>query len=138
MKRSVLLLMSIWSLGLLNGCGTTTPPPVATHFSVSSATPSPTAGTAFNITVTALDASNSVVVTYSGTVHFTSSDAPAVLPASATIASGAGTGSGTLKTPGNQTVTATGPDLLTGTARASPVGAPPGPQICLNKTASTE
>ena len=50
--------------------GTTTP----THFMVS-APATATAGTAFSVTVTALDASNAVVTGYTGTVHFTSSDA---------------------------------------------------------------
>ena len=124
MKRSWLLLISICGLGLLDGCGmTTSPPPPATHFSVISTSNAQIAGTAFNITVTALDANNNAVATYSGSVHFTSSDAQAVLPASATITSGTGTGSVTLKTAGPQTVTATGADQLTGTSSAIPVSA---------------
>ena len=95
---------------------------MATHYSVTPAAPPTTAGTAFTVTVAALDDKNSPVTTYSGTVHFTSSDAQAVLPASATITSGTGTGSITLKTAGNQTVTATGTDQLTGTSGAIPVG----------------
>jgi len=125
MKKPLLVLGSISILGLLHGCGTasqTPPPAVATHYSVTSAAPPTTAGTAFNITVTALDANNGPVTTYSGTVHFTSSDAQAVLPASATITNGAGTGSVTLKTAGNQTVTATGADSLTGVSSAISVG----------------
>src|SRR5205085_491002 len=47
-------------------------PPPATHFSVS-APASVTNGAAFSITVTALDATNTVVPSYAGTVHFTSS-----------------------------------------------------------------
>src|SRR5207245_3892175 len=48
-----------------------------THFSVT-ATPSSTmAGTAFSLTVTALDANNNQDPTYRGTVHFTSTDSGA-------------------------------------------------------------
>lgn len=122
MKKSLLLLICAGSLCFLNGCGSSAPPPppVATHFSVTSATPTPTAGTAFNITVTALDANNSTVTTFAGTVNFTSSDVQAVLPASATIANGTGTASVTLKTAGPQTITATG--SINGTSSAIPIG----------------
>src|SRR5262249_3478847 len=46
----------------------------ATHFSVVPLTDPVTAGTAFTVTVTALDAANNVVPGYLGTVHFTSTD----------------------------------------------------------------
>ena len=76
------------------------------------APPSATAATPFDITVTALDAFNTVVKDYTGTVHFTSSDSQAVLPADYTFtASDNGmhmfSGGATLVTPGTQTVTAT-------------------------------
>jgi hypothetical protein len=90
MKKSLLLSTSICCSCLLNGCGgslsTPPPPPVATHFSVAPAGSTEAAGTAFNITVTALDASNGVVSSYAGIVHFSSSDAQAVLPANTTLA----------------------------------------------------
>jgi hypothetical protein len=79
---------------------------VATHFSVT-AQGNAIAGTAFMITVTALDASNNVVATYSGTVHFTSTDGQAALPANTTLTNGTGKFSVTLITPGPQTITAT-------------------------------
>jgi hypothetical protein len=128
MKKSLLFLISVWSLCLLNGCGTSTqpPPPVATHFSVTAATSTPTAGTPFNITVTALDSSNSVVSTYTGTVHFTSSNGQAVQPASATVTNGMGIFAVTLNTVGSQTITVTGASSLTGTSTpilVSPIGA---------------
>jgi hypothetical protein len=78
----------------------------ATHFSVS-APATATAGTAFNFTVTALDASNATVTGYAGTVHFTSSDGQATLPANATLTNGVGTFSATLKSSGPRTITAT-------------------------------
>src|ERR1700676_344750 len=124
MKKSLWLVIAI-GVCVLGGCGGGTsspPPPVATHFSVSSANATPTAGTAFNITITALDATGGTVTSYSGTVHFTSSDGQAVLPASVPATNGTGTGSVTLKTAGPQTVTATGADLLVGVSSAIPVG----------------
>jgi uncharacterized repeat protein (TIGR01451 family) len=81
-------------------------PAAATHFAVS-APANAVAGTSFNFTVTALDAFENTATGYSGTVHFTSSDAPATLPADGTLTSGVGTFAATLKTAGNQTLTAT-------------------------------
>jgi hypothetical protein len=78
----------------------------ATHFAVS-APSSATAGTAISYTVTALDQFNNTVTGYTGTVHFTSTDPQAVLPANSTLTSGVGTFNATLKVAGSQTLTAT-------------------------------
>src|SRR5262245_37089384 len=67
----------------------------ANRFSVSG----PSAATVsipINATVTALDDFANVVTSYSGTVHLTSSDAQAVLPANSTLTSGTGNFSVTL------------------------------------------
>jgi hypothetical protein len=110
MKKSALSLIIASSLCLLNACGGSggTPPPPATaiHFSVTGPAYIPT-GTFFNFTVTALDASNIPVTTYSGSVYYTSSDARAQLPTDSSFASGSQTFSATLITAGNQTITAT-------------------------------
>ena len=83
--------------------------PVATHFAVQG--PEHVfAGSQFNLYVVALDASNHPVYTYTGTVHFTSSDANATLPADYTFVAddhGAHAFHVTLATAGAQTVTAT-------------------------------
>jgi hypothetical protein len=50
------------------------PPGPATHFRVTADTNPVVAGTAFGITVTALDANDQIAVGYKGTVHFTSAD----------------------------------------------------------------
>jgi len=66
----------------------TVAPPPATHFSVT-APANVTSGAAFNVTVTALDASNVIVPSYTGTVHFTSSrpdHCPPTTPSSAATA----------------------------------------------------
>ena len=78
----------------------------ATHFSIS-APSTATAGTAFNFTVTAFDASNNPVSDYAGTVHFSSSDSKATLPQNSTLTNGTGTFPATLGTAGSQTITAT-------------------------------
>lgn len=83
----------------------TSNPAPATHFAVS-APSTATAGTAFSFTVTALDASNATVTGYTGTVHFTTIDEAAVLPADSTLSNGVGTFSATLKTAGAQSITA--------------------------------
>jgi Galactose oxidase, central domain len=107
MKKSLVFLISVCGLCLLSACGGgSTPPPPATHFSLT-APGTATAGTAFSITVTALDASNNVATSYSGIVHYTSSDAQATLPANSTLTNGVGNLSVTLKTAGDQTITAT-------------------------------
>ena len=82
----------------------------AASFDVTSAGGPQTAGGAFNVTVTARDAFGNVATGYTGTVHFTSSDGTATLPADyAFVAgdSGVDTFSVTLKTAGSQTITAT-------------------------------
>ena len=125
MKKSLSLLISAWSFCLLNGCGSgsSTPPPVvATHFSVTPSTPTPVGGTAFSITVTALGAAGQTVTSYSGMVHFTSSDNQAALPADSNLSNGTGTFSVTLKTAGAQTITVTDAASLTGTSSAITVG----------------
>jgi hypothetical protein len=112
-SQSSLSLGTITAL-LLTACGGDSggasspppPPPPAAHFSVT-APASANAGAAFNFTVTALDASNTTVSTYSGTVHFTSTDGHAGLPANSKLTNGTGSFPVTLKTPGSQTIAAT-------------------------------
>jgi len=79
----------------------------ATHLSLARTVGFAVAGTAFNVTVTALDAANNVATGYAGTVHFTSTDVLAVLPPNSTLANGVGTFPVTLNTIGRQSVTAT-------------------------------
>jgi hypothetical protein len=129
MKKFTLLFIPICSLWLLNGCGSgpATTQRLATHFSVMSATAAPVAGASFNITITALDATGQMVASYSGTVHFTSTDGQAVLPASSAVANGTATVQVTLETAGPQFVTATDTASLTGTSNAITVTAKPSP-----------
>ncbi len=85
--------------------------------------PSPaTAGEARNITVAALDNAGNVLTGYTGTMHFTSSDYQAGLPADYTFTagdSGMHTFTVTLKTAGTQSLTASDTD---GTITGSQVG----------------
>lgn len=77
------------------------------QLTVSSVPASAGAGTAFSITVSGIDPFGNVVSSYSGTLHFTSSDPQAVLPADMKLQSGTGSFKITLKTAGSQTFTAT-------------------------------
>ena len=81
-------------------------PAAATHFAISGPT-SETSGSAGSFTVTALDAYGNVATGYTGTVHITSTDSAAVLPANAALSNGVWTFSATLDTAGSQTITAT-------------------------------
>jgi len=96
----------------------------ATHFTVS-APSSAAAGAAFNFTVTALDQFNNTSTGYAGTVHFTSTDGQAILPANTGLSNGTGTFSATLKTVGSRTITATdtGNSAITGTSNSIVVSA---------------
>ncbi|TME11845.1 MAG: hypothetical protein E6I70_16670, partial [Chloroflexi bacterium] len=85
------------------------------------------AGQAFSISVTAQDASGNTVTTYSGTVHFASTDSSAgvSLPADSTLTNGQGTFSVTLIKAGAQTLTATdAANQLSGTANLAVTPAP--------------
>ena len=77
---------------------------VATHFTVT-APAGVNAGAPFSITVTAQDDSGNTVTGYTGTVHFTSSDYQAVLPADATLTNGVGTFMVRMHLVGSQTIT---------------------------------
>jgi hypothetical protein len=96
--------------------------------------PSPTtAGVAGSFTVTALNADGTVNTGYTGTVHFSSSDPHAVLPADYTFTpgdQGTHTFSATFKTAGSQSPTAT--DTATGSITGSEVG------IVVNPAAATQ
>jgi hypothetical protein len=99
----------------------------ATQLSITAASGTP-AGTAFNITVNALDPLNNVATSYSGTVHFTSTDSQAKLPANSTLTNGTGTFSVTLKTVGGGTQTITAVDTVTPSiaGASNPIAVSPG------------
>lgn len=112
--------------------------PAATHFSVS-APSTATAGAPISFTVTALDQSNSTAADYAGTVHFTSSDGSAVLPADLPLTNGVGTFSATLKTAGGRTITATDTTTssITGTSSSIVVSAAAATHFSVVAPAST-
>jgi sugar lactone lactonase YvrE len=87
--------------------GITVNPAPAVRFAVSGFPASNTAGVSGMFNVAALDANGYVAAGYAGTVHFTSSDPLAVLPADVALTNGTGTFSATLKTAGSQSLTAT-------------------------------
>jgi subtilisin-like proprotein convertase family protein len=95
-------------------------PAAASRLAVSAPTGA-TAGMPFSVTVTARDAYGNTATGYTGTVHFTSTDGQAVLPANSNLLNGTGTFSVTLATAGIQTLTATDTanGTLTGNATVS-------------------
>jgi hypothetical protein len=127
----------------ITGSTTTTVDPASaiTHFQIM-APPTVEAGEPFFVHVVALDASNNPVGNFGGTVHFTSTDSAAKLPADTTLLTSTGTGDRhdhfpggfqvTLSTPGSQTITVTDTSnsSLTGsvtlTISSTPVATMPG------------
>jgi hypothetical protein len=98
----------------------------ASHFVISGTPGSTTAGHGFGFTVTAYDPFNNLATGYLGTVVFSSSDKALVfLPSAGTLAGGVGTFSATLKTAGNQTITAqdSATSTITGTSNTITVSA---------------
>lgn len=77
-------------------------------------------------TVYARDLYGNVVTSYSGSVHFTSSDSAATLPADSTLSAGTGTFNNiTFRTAGSQTITATDTVTTTLTTTSNPVTVTP-------------
>ncbi len=83
---------------------------------------SATGGAPFNFIVSAIDANNQLLVNYSGVLHFSSSDPAATLPADSSLSAGLRNLSATLRTGGNQFLTATD-TLIAGTSPAIAVTA---------------
>ena len=83
----------------------------ATHFAIIGSPIPATVGTPFSFTVEALDSSNNLATSYSGSLKFTSSDTQAVVPTNVHLTSGLGTFSATLETLGSQTLSVFGPTL---------------------------
>jgi len=105
-----------------------------------------TAGTPFSLTVTAQNSSGTATDTsYLGTIHFTSSDVQAGLPANYTFTTGTGYDNGvhvftvTLKTAGSQSITATDTTnaAITGTLSGISVSPAPASQFVLSGLPST-
>ncbi len=81
------------------------------HFSVTPSTATPTAGTPFSVTVTALDGFNNILTGYTGTVHFSlaSADSGATLPADYTFTT---SDAGTHTFTNGVTLTVVGPQTI--------------------------
>lgn len=118
-----------------------TPATPVDHLAVSAPTTS-TAGASFTITVTAQTPAGATDASYLGTVHFTSSDTQAGLPANYTFVAadhGVHTFTVTLKTAATETVTATDTTnaSTTGTASGIVVSPAAATQFILSGLAST-
>ncbi|MDR3606894.1 MAG: invasin domain 3-containing protein, partial [Oligoflexia bacterium] len=116
-------------------------------FTLSGVPANATAGTPFNVTLTARDAFGNVDTAFTGSVHWSSTDPDSVLPSDYTFQSsdlGAKSFPFTLKTSGNQTLTASlvGSGSPTVTSSAITVGAGNATQLIfvtgpVNETAGT-
>ena len=143
MRSKTIIALGLIGLGLLGGCsggGNTALTTVPTaHLAITFPTTTATAGTPFTFTVKALDAMGAVVPTYTGTVHITTSDTAAKLPADAVLAQGVGTFKVTFNTTGNQTITAsdTVGDASSGISPAVSVKPIPVPTIASLAPATT-
>jgi hypothetical protein len=108
---------------LLNDGAWPAPAAQASNFAVSGYPSPATAGAAHPLTVTALDNLGNPLTSYIGTIHFSSSDVQASLPADYTFTAADGgthTFSVTLKTAGTQSLTVT--DNTTGSVTGSEAG----------------
>jgi hypothetical protein len=83
-----------------------------------------TPGVPFNFTITMQDLVSNIVTDYSGTVHFTSSDGAAVLPADSILTNGVGTFSATFNTKPTETITATDTQNPAVTGTSAPITTP--------------
>ena len=98
------------------------------------------AGQAFTVTVTARDGSGNIVTSYSGTVHFSSSDTASgvVLPADSSLVNGQGSFSVTLVRAGAQTLTVSdAANNLSATANMTVTAAPASKLVMASGTATT-
>ena len=130
----VAVVLAVGALGASVLVGTTSAvADTATHLAIS--VPSgATVGDSFSFTVSALDSTNTIDTTYSGTVEFSSSDGNATLPANSTLTNGTGTFTATLDTAGSQTMTATdtADDTITGTSNAVTITADAATQLVVS------
>jgi hypothetical protein len=108
--------------GTITGAGIVQVSPAAANSLTMSAPATATAGVAISVTVTAFDVFNNIATGYTGTVHFTSTDAAATLPPDYTFVAadkGVHTFNVTLGTVGSQTITATDTVTSSLTAQAA-------------------
>ena len=114
----------------------TSTPQAQVTYSFTNVPTSVTAGSSFNVTVTARDQANQVVTSYTGKVHFTSSDGSASLPSDYTFVAtdhGKHLFKTTFVTPGVQTLTVTdvSSTAIAGTANVWVKNKPPFPWLPL-------
>jgi uncharacterized repeat protein (TIGR01451 family) len=108
------------------------------RFNVTTTTATAGAGTPFNVSVQAVDAKGQVVTNYAGTVHFSSNDPQAALPADSILTNGQGIFSVTLKTAGPRKISVS--DLAKPSVAGSltkPVAVTPAPVSALQLLAPT-
>ena len=115
----------------------TVTPPVADHFTLTGLLANAPSGTQETFTVTALGVNGGLASGYSGTVHFTSNDPNAILPANATLTNGVGTFTVTFETVGTESLTATDTETGSITGSDSEIGVSGQTKVTLTTSAST-
>jgi len=128
MKRSLAAIFSMFVVCFFNACGGSSNAgggggggsTMASHISVT-APATAFVGISFTVKVVAVDASNKAVTSYSGTVHFTSSDPQAALSGDSTLTNGSGAFPVSLTSLGNQTITATDTVTASITGSSNPI-----------------
>ncbi len=101
-------------------------PPATASFSIAANPLVTPAGSPVIFEVTALDSKGNIIPAFSGTVHFSSSDAQASLPADATLTNGIGFFSAILKTAGRQTLYVSDAANGGATGTSAPITVTPG------------
>ncbi|RZA07191.1 MAG: hypothetical protein EOP11_08385, partial [Proteobacteria bacterium] len=101
----------------------------AVSFALSTSTASPVAGTAFNLTVKAVDSSGTLNSGFAGPITLSSTDAAFVPPGGLTLTGGQATFSVTLKTSGAQFITA---QESSASLRGSTAALAVSPGVCTN------
>src|SRR5262249_2605431 len=127
----------------INGfSGPITVSPAALDHFVVTAPPYPASYYGFNVTVSAQDAYSNTISGYTGTVHFTSSDSAATLPADYTFTpgdQGSHTFAATLQTTGTQTISVNDSNntAVTGTASVQDLDYIPGLHFIVSPSVTT-
>lgn len=106
----------------------------ATHYSLNNVPANIYARAQFTVGITALDASNNLATSYSGTAQLKSSDSAAMLPSTVALSAGAGSVNVVFESPGNQTLTATDTAKSSITATSSPIAVASAPALVITSS----
>jgi len=107
----------------------------ATHYSFNNVPANIYTRAQFSVGITALDASNNLATSYSGTAQLKSTDSAAIFPSPVALSAGAGSANVVFESPGNQTLTATDSAKSSITATSSPTAVAAAPALAITSSA---